>query len=65
MQSQKLSSLQLELLKIYSFQPKEEDLLAIKRMLAEYFSDKFLKNIEKAVIDKNITQEDLDNWINE
>lgn len=32
MQSQKLSSLQLELLKIYSFQPKEEDLPAIKRI---------------------------------
>jgi hypothetical protein len=45
MRSQKLSALQLELLNIYSFQPKEEDLLAIKQMLAGYFSTKLEKNI--------------------
>jgi hypothetical protein len=65
MRSQKLNALQLELLNIYSFQPKEEDLLAIKELLANYFSDKLQKNIKKAVKEKNITQEDLDEWINE
>jgi len=65
MQSQKLSALQLELLKIYSFQPKEEDLIAIKQLLAKYFSGKLQKNIQKAIEDKNITEEDLDRWINE
>jgi hypothetical protein len=65
MQSQKLSALQLELLKIYSFQPKEEDLLAIKQLLAKYFSGKLQKNIQKAIEEKNITEEDLDSWINE
>jgi len=65
MRSQKLSALQLELLNIYSFQPKEEDLLAIKQLLANYFSDKLQKNIKKAIKEKNITQEDLDQWINE
>lgn len=43
MQNQKLSDLQLELLNVYSFQPKEEDLLAIKEMLARYFSGKLQK----------------------
>ncbi|SHN31411.1 hypothetical protein SAMN05216524_109166 [Mucilaginibacter sp. OK098] len=65
MQSQKLSALQLELLNIYSFQPKEEDLLAIKQLLAKYFSGKLQKNIQKAIKEKNITEEDLDRWINE
>jgi len=65
MRSQKLNALQLELLNIYSFQPKEEDLLAIKQLLANYFSDKLQKNIKKAIKEKNITQEDLDQWINE
>ena len=65
MQSQKLSALQLELLNIYSFQPKEEDLLAIKQILAKYFSGKLEKNIQKAIEEKNITEEDLDRWINE
>ncbi|HEY9560736.1 MAG TPA: hypothetical protein VIR29_08125 [Anseongella sp.] len=65
MESQKLSSLQLELLKVYSFQPKEEDLLAIKRLLAQYFFGKVQKNIQKAIKEKNITEEDLNRWINE
>ncbi len=64
MQSQKLNSLQLELLKVYSFEPSEEDLLAIKEFLAKHFSDKLLKNVQHA-IKKNITDEDLDSWINE
>jgi hypothetical protein len=65
MQSQKLSALQLELLNVYSFQPKEEDLLAIKNLLAHYFSGKLQKNIQKAVNEKNITEEDLGRWLNE
>jgi len=65
MQSQKLSSLQLELLKIYSFQPKDGDLIAVKEILAKYFAGELQKNIDKAVKEKNITQEDLDCWINE
>lgn len=59
MESQKLSSLQLELLKVYSFQPKEEDLLAIKRLLTQYFSGKLQKNIQEAIEEKNIAEEDL------
>lgn len=65
MQSQKLSALQLELLKIYSFQPKEEDLLAIKQLLAQYFSGKLQKNIKKAIKNNHITEQDLDRWLNE
>ena len=65
MQGQKLNALQLELLNVYSFEPKEEDLLAIKKMLAQYFSGKLRGSIEKAIKDKNITDADLDSWINE
>lgn len=48
MQAQKLSALQLELLNVYSFHPKEEDLLAIKKILAQYFSDKIAKEYSKS-----------------
>jgi len=65
MQAQKLSSLQLELLKVYSFQPEEKDILAIRNFLANYFSDKLKKNISRAIKEKNISEEDLDRWINE
>jgi hypothetical protein len=53
------------LLNLYSFAPKEEDLLAIKKMLAQYFSDKLQNNVQKAIGEKNITESDLDSWINE
>jgi hypothetical protein len=62
MQNQKLNALQLELLNIYSFQPKEEDLLAIKQL---YFSGKLQKNIQKAIAEKGITEQDIDRWLNE
>lgn len=65
MQNQKLNLLQLELLNIYSFEPKEEDLLAIKKLLAQYFSEKLQHNIQNAIIKQNILQADLDSWINE
>ena len=65
MQSQKLNTLQLELLNMYSFEPKEEDLLAIKKLLAQYFSGKLQQKVQSAVEQKNITEADLNRWINE
>jgi hypothetical protein len=65
MQSQKLNALQLELLNLYSFEPKEEDLLAIKKLMVQYFSDKLQTNIQQAIDEKGITEADLDRWINE
>ncbi len=63
-QGQKLSSLQIELLKIYSFQPDEEDLISIRTYLADYFSKKFISKIEQSVEEKDITENDLENWLN-
>ena len=65
MENQKLSSLQLDLLKIYSFQPSEEDLLAVRHLLANYFSGKLIGKIGQAVEEKQISEADLDRWLNE
>jgi hypothetical protein len=65
MVADKLSPLQLELLKVYSFQPSDEDLLAVKKLLADYFSTKLIANVGKAVEERNISQDDLDRWLNE
>lgn len=64
MQSQKLNSLQLELLKMYSFEPKEEDLIAIKKLMVQCFSNKLQSNIQAAILEKNLTEKDLNKWIN-
>ena len=60
----KLSSLQLELLKVYSFNPTEEELLEIKSYLGKLFAKKLVKNVEEASSKKGITESDLENWLN-
>ena len=60
-----LTSLQLELLRIYSFNPTTEDLQEVKTILAKYFAQKFTDNVNKAVITENITDSDLDEWLND
>ncbi len=65
MGAKKLSELQLELLKVYSFNPSNEDLVNIKTMLAKYFANKLTNNVQKAMDENNITNDDLENWLNE
>jgi hypothetical protein len=65
MVAQKLSPIQLELLKVYSFSPSNEDVLAVKEMLARYFSNKMINKIGQAVEENNISEEDLSNWLHE
>jgi hypothetical protein len=60
-----LTSLQLELLRIYSFNPTTEDLQEVKTILAKYFAQKFTHNVNKAVITENITDSYLDEWLND
>jgi len=60
--STKLSPLQLELLKVYSFNPTEEELLELKNLLAKFFAHRFA---EKAAKVNNITDADLDKWLEE
>lgn len=60
----KLSPLQLELLKVYSFNPTEEELIQIKSYLGKFFAKKLVANVDKAVEEKGITESDLENWLN-
>lgn len=60
-----LSNLQLELLKVYSRPVSEDDLLAIKRFLANYFAEKSM-NLADAVWDKKgWTERDSDRMMSE
>ncbi|NIJ51380.1 hypothetical protein [Dyadobacter arcticus] len=60
-----LSNLQLELLKVYSRPVSEDDLLAIRHFLANYFAEKSM-NLADAVWDKKAwTEKDSDRMMNE
>jgi hypothetical protein len=59
-----MSSLQLELLKMYAFSPSEDDLLNVKQLLARYFADKLVNKIDHAIEEKGISEQDLEQWLN-
>ena len=64
METKKLSGLQLELLKVYSFEPSPNDLMQIKQILAKFFANKLVDNVQKSVEENNISDNDLENWLN-
>lgn len=61
----KLSNLQQELLKIYSFNVNDEDLNKIKKMLADYFMDKAINEADKTWDERGYTNETMDQWLND
>ncbi len=63
--SSKFTPLQLELLKIYSFKPTEEELKQIKELLAKFFAHRFTEHVAQAAEMHGITDDDLENWLNE
>lgn len=63
--SQKLSALQLELLKIYSFEPSEAELIELKNLLARFFASRFTEKVAEAAKARHITDADLDKWLDE
>ncbi len=64
-QQAQLSSLQLELLRVYTLNPSEGELLEIKAFLAKMFSKKLLSLTAEAAQKHNITNDDLDAWLND
>lgn len=57
--------LQQELFKLFSVSKSEEDLVAIKQLVSNYYMDKLQKKVDKAVEELGYTQEDFDAWLND
>lgn len=57
MNAQPLSNVQLELLKLYSTNLSEEDLVELKRTLARYFAQKAIKEADKIWEEKGLSNE--------
>ena len=60
-----LSNVQQELLKLYSSDIGEADLLHIKRYLATYFADKAIQEADKIWNEKSYTNDTMNQWLNE
>lgn len=62
---QPLTSLQLEFLKIFSYEIDEKDLLEIKKILAKYFAQKAIDLADKVWEQNNWTENDEIKFLNE
>ena len=57
-----LTNLQRELLDLFATDVPEEDLLAIRRLLARYFAAKVTSAMDMFVEEEGLTSEDLERW---
>lgn len=58
-----LTNLQLELLKLYSLNLPEEDLLEIRRMIARYFADKASDEMDRLWEANNWSNQTMEDWL--
>jgi len=65
LQSNKLSNIQFELLKLYSTNIKDSELLEIKKYLANYFSKKAISQADAIWNKKGFDNTQMDKWLNE
>lgn len=60
-----LSNLQIELLQLYSQEVSQEDLLAIKRLLARYFADRASDEMDRLWDEKGWTNDTMEDWLSD
>lgn len=65
MASTQLTNLQQELLKIYSTNIDDQELIEVKQMLGNYFAKKAIEKADKVWDEKGLTDDDMDTWLNE
>ena len=65
MLSQPLSNVQEELLKLYSANLTQEELIELKTLLGKYFAQKATKEADKIWINKKYSDAIMDAWLNE
>ncbi len=59
------TNLQMELLRVYSLNLPEEDLLEIRRMIAKFLLEKARKKATKISEEKGYNQATLEKWLKE
>lgn len=65
MGAEKLSNIQLELIKLYQYSIDEEQLLEIKKLLGNYFAKKATEEMDVLWEKNNWSNETMDEWLKE
>jgi hypothetical protein len=60
-----LSNVQMELIKLYSTNLNEYELLELKNILVHHFSQKAINEADNAWQEKGMSVQTMDDWLNE
>jgi len=63
--SNRLTNLQLELIKLFNYNLSERQLLEVKDMLSKYFAGKATEEMDKIWKDEGLTNDTMEAWANE
>jgi len=58
-----LTNLQLEILKLYSTDISEEELIDLKKLLAENYAKKAIVAADKIWTEKSLSDSDMERWL--
>lgn len=65
MQTQTLTGLQLEIIKLYSTEMEQQELLELKQVLAEFFARKAIDEADQIWDEQNLSDQAMESWLNE
>ena len=60
-----LSNLQIEMLQLFSQGVSDNDLIAIKRLIARYFADQASNEMDRLWEENNWSDETMDSWLSD
>jgi len=63
--AKKLTNLQLEILKLFSIELPDNQLIEIRDMLSKYFADKASDEMDRLWDENNWSDKTMDDWSNE
>lgn len=61
----RLTNLQLELIKLFNYNLSQAQLREVKDLLSKYFADKATSEMDKVWEEKGLSNETMDSWLNE
>lgn len=60
--AQRLSNLQMELLKLYPYNVSDQEIKDFKKLLADYFAEKIDQEVNRLWVEKNWSQDTIEQW---
>ena len=61
----RLTNLQLELIKLFNYNLSQTQLLEVKDLLSNYFADKATNEMDQLWEEKGLSDVTMDSWLNE